>query len=112
MDKVRVLRILEYSGDREWVENQMKNGSVPMVGQRQFSGKIDGIKRIIKSTVIDQFPEVFEAMVEKDEVVDNCLSCKSSDGILERCILGNDKEMDCLSDNYCHYIKRIHNSII
>lgn len=75
MDKVRVLRILEYVGDREWVENQMKNGGVPMVGQRQFSNKFDGtitLKGIIKSTIIDQFPEVIESEVVEKNSCSNC----------------------------------------
>jgi len=28
-DIVRVLRIIEYVGEREWVENTLKKGSIP-----------------------------------------------------------------------------------
>ena len=49
-EKVRVLRILEYVGDREWVEKTLKSSSVPMNGD---SSKHTGTKNIIKSAIID-----------------------------------------------------------
>ena len=52
-DKVRVLRILEYVGDREWVEECLKGSVVPLNGQKQLSKK-----GLIKSAVIDTFPEI------------------------------------------------------
>lgn len=55
-EKVRVLRILEYVGDREWVEECLKKSSVPMNGCKGDFKK----GCIIKSAVIDQFPEIFE----------------------------------------------------
>jgi hypothetical protein len=54
-ERVRVLRILEYVGDREWVEETMRTSSVPMNGD---SSKHTGTKNIIKSAIIDNFPEM------------------------------------------------------
>ncbi|HID0768080.1 TPA: hypothetical protein ACXDAZ_002609 [Clostridium botulinum] len=53
-EKVRVLRIMEYVGDREWVENTLKKGSIPADGSKCFGD------RVIKSCLIDKFPEVFK----------------------------------------------------
>jgi len=39
-DKVRVLRIIEYVGDREWVENTLKQNSIPMDGVKEFHSQI------------------------------------------------------------------------
>lgn len=55
MDKVRVLRVLEYVGDRKWVEETLSRSSVPL----------NGVKRIdnansIKSSVLDYFPETVD----------------------------------------------------
>lgn len=62
-EKVRVLRILEYVGDREWVENTLKNGSVPANGTSEyFSGK----ENIIKSAIIDGFPEILSSNDDSD----------------------------------------------
>ena len=106
MDKVRVLRILEYVGDRQWVENQMNKGGVPMIGQKAFG--VDGLKGIIKSTVIDQFPEVVEKVEEK-VVVNNCSNCDNSwhhysGKIVETiCTLDSSDKLECQSDNYRYY---------
>lgn len=54
-DKVRVLRIIEYVGDREWVEDTLKKGSIPADGAKDF-----GKGKIIKSCLIDKFPEILE----------------------------------------------------
>jgi hypothetical protein len=55
-EKVRVLRIIEYVGDREWVEDTLKKGSIPADGTKCF-GK-EG--NIIKSCLIDKFPEILK----------------------------------------------------
>ena len=52
-DKVRVLRILEYVGDREWIEDTLKRGSVPTDGIKDL-----GNGNMIKSALIDKFPEI------------------------------------------------------
>lgn len=54
-DKVRVLRILEYVGDREWVEEALKRCQVPVDGIKVFGGDN---QNIIKSCTIDKFPEI------------------------------------------------------
>jgi len=62
-EMVRVLRILEYVGDREWVENTLNRGGVPMNGVVKDKFK-DGC--IIKSAIIDKFPEIFK---EENDIV-------------------------------------------
>ena len=61
-DKVRVLRILEYVGEREWVEECLKGSIVPLNGQKQV-----GKKGLIKSAVIDTFPEILDRKDSEDE---------------------------------------------
>lgn len=55
-EQVRVLRILEYVGDRACVERTLRNGNVPANGVKNLPGFV------IKSAVIDQFPEVLEVV--------------------------------------------------
>ena len=62
---VRVLRILEYVGEREWVENTLNRSNVPLNGT---SAHHTGVKNIIKSATIDQFPEVLHK-VESDDLI-------------------------------------------
>ncbi|MCP1159302.1 hypothetical protein [Bacillus infantis] len=61
-EKVRVLRVLEYVGDRKWVEETLSKGGVPANGQVVLRGKDTG--RIIKSSLVGDFPEV----LSKEEV--------------------------------------------
>lgn len=56
-EKVRVLRILEYVGDREWVEDTLRKSSVPLNGD---SSQHTGKENVIKSAVIDGFPEILD----------------------------------------------------
>lgn len=55
MDKVRVLRIIEYVGNRKWVEETLKRGEIPSSGSKSF-----GNECVIKSALIDQFPEIVQ----------------------------------------------------
>ena len=66
-ERVRVLRILEYVGDREWVEDTLKRSSVPLNGT---SFKNTGKNNIIKSAIIDQFPEVLTDAKESEDEYD------------------------------------------
>jgi hypothetical protein len=50
---VRVLRVIEYVGDREWVEDTLKRGAVPANGEKVVSDI-----NSIKSATIGQYPEV------------------------------------------------------
>ena len=59
-EQVRVLRILEYVGDREWVEDTLKRSSVPLNGIK----KVDRSENIIKSALIDNFPEILNKTEE------------------------------------------------
>jgi predicted phage tail protein len=65
MDKVRVLRIIEYVGDRKWVEETLQRGGIPANGSKKF-----GESNIIKSALIDQFPEVIEVNKDSDYLDD------------------------------------------
>jgi hypothetical protein len=53
--KVRVLRILEYVGSREWVEEALRKSHVPLNGD---SSHYTGSNNMIKSAIIDVFPEI------------------------------------------------------
>ena len=59
-DKVRVLRIIEYVGDREWLESTLKNGGIPADGTQEFHSHDHDYKNVIKSALIDKFPEILE----------------------------------------------------
>jgi hypothetical protein len=52
LEIVRVLRVLEYVGKREWIEDTLQRGSVPINGSKFIDSKT-----CIKSALIDQFPE-------------------------------------------------------
>lgn len=54
-DIVRVLRILEYVGPREWVETTMQKNAVPSNGCYQVDKD-----KFIRSAVIGQYPEILE----------------------------------------------------
>lgn len=63
MDKVRVLRILEYIGDRDWVENTLSHSIVPINGEKNdFRGR--NKIGIIRSKVLGDF---METIYEEDE---------------------------------------------
>lgn len=54
-DKVKVMRILIYEGNREWVENTISMSSVPLNGTKEL-----GDDNKIKSAIMEQFPEIIE----------------------------------------------------
>lgn len=56
-DKVRVLRILEYVGDREWVEDALKRCEIPLDGCKDFKKE-----SVVLLTMLDQFPEILEKL--------------------------------------------------
>lgn len=59
MDKVRVLRIIEYVGDREWIEMTLRQSSIPNDGIKDFhSHEHPEWKNTIKSCIVDKFPEI------------------------------------------------------
>lgn len=53
MDKVRVLRILEYEGDREWIEKTLSCRGVK--GSYTIPGK-----GTIKEAIVGEFPTILE----------------------------------------------------
>jgi hypothetical protein len=52
MEKVRILRVLEYIGTREDIEKAYKHSGVPLNGIWEHG------TLTIKSTIVDPFPEV------------------------------------------------------
>ena len=60
-EKIRVLRILEYVGDREWIEDTLRQSSIPNEGAKDFgSHSHPEYKNTIKSCIIDKFPEILD----------------------------------------------------
>ena len=64
MDRVRVLRIIEYVGDRDWVERTLKNGSVSADGTMEYISKGRTVGSV-KSCLVDKFPEILEKEQEQ-----------------------------------------------
>jgi hypothetical protein len=58
-DIVRVLRILEYVGDREWVETTLMRTAVPANGEHRINNVCT-----IRSAIIGQYPEILETKSE------------------------------------------------
>jgi hypothetical protein len=56
-DRVRVLRIIEYIGDREWVEYTLAHGAVPPNGTKDFNNPGGTKMRIIHSKLLGDFAE-------------------------------------------------------
>jgi hypothetical protein len=54
-DIVRVLRILEYVGPREWIETTLLKGAVPANGEHRLADN-----SVIRSAIIGQYPEILE----------------------------------------------------
>ncbi len=51
-EMVRMLRIMEYRGTREWLEKTLTNGAVPANGTRRIDDKT-----YITSSMLGTFPE-------------------------------------------------------
>lgn len=62
----RVIRVLEYVGEKEWLENTLSRSSVPMNGN---SKTFSGTKNYINSKVLSDFPEYVGDIVEEAEKV-------------------------------------------
>ena len=63
MDKVRVLRLIVYEGDRDWVEET--------VAKSVHGTKIIANNKLITVTTIGEFPEIMQAAAELDFKHDN-----------------------------------------
>lgn len=55
-ERVRVLRVIEYVGTREEVEEQLRSSSMPNNGEKNFIGSL-----VVKSAIIGDFPEILES---------------------------------------------------
>lgn len=55
-DRVRVLRVLEYEGPRDWVENTLANNAVK--GEKRFHK--GGELYVIRESIIGETPAVLE----------------------------------------------------
>lgn len=53
-DQVRIIRILEYSGERKWVEDTLARAGVPLNGQRTTD------HGTIRSAMLGSFPELLK----------------------------------------------------
>ncbi len=61
MDKVRVIRVLEYEGTREWVEEMLKTRCVHGYLKMQHGG-------IIREAIVGDFPEIVEEEREVEQL--------------------------------------------
>lgn len=58
MDDVRILRIVEYSGPRDAVEEQIKKS---LHGEREGAmSKVTGIRCLIRATTLGEFPDLMD----------------------------------------------------
>ena len=53
-DRVRVIRILVYEGERSWVEQAVLHAMVPLQGEKYFG------RNVIRSARVGTFPEILE----------------------------------------------------
>jgi len=53
-DIVRIIRILEYVGDREFIEHSLRNTAVPLNGEHRFGSSV------IRSAMLGSFAEILE----------------------------------------------------
>jgi len=65
---------------------------------------IGGAKEMIRD-LFDTIEHLKDKLFEQ-RIVDNCINCTNSNRELERCILENDEELECLSDNFSWHIRR------
>lgn len=63
-DIVRVLRILEYTGEREFVERTLSKGAVPANGEYKFGSNC------IRSAVLGQYPEILQQAQNDDDTAE------------------------------------------
>ena len=64
MDRVRILRVLEYEGDRDWVESSLAARSVK--GVIEVSGAGQHYSRgIIREAIIGETPVILESKEEE-----------------------------------------------
>ena len=59
-DIIRVIRILEYTGPRSWVEKTIAGNIIK--GSQKFGGD-----KIIREAILGDFPEIVEVAGEMDE---------------------------------------------
>lgn len=59
MDKVRVLRIIEYTGPRDKVEDQVARS---LHGEKRFTSGV-----VIKAVTVGGYPEILDALITDDE---------------------------------------------
>ena len=64
MDRVRVIRVLEYEGTREWVEDLLKTRCVHGYLKMEHGG-------VIREAIIGDFPEIVEEEKEKPHLLND-----------------------------------------
>tara|TARA_Y100000310_G_scaffold266292_1_gene277736 strand:+ start:248 stop:547 length:300 start_codon:yes stop_codon:yes gene_type:complete len=64
--RVRVLRIIEYTGTREAIESTLSQG---IKGIKRFTGRQYG-ELVIRSAVLGEYPEILESLPEEKQDAD------------------------------------------
>lgn len=72
-ENIRVLRILEYVGNRKWVEDTLSNSGVPLNGTSPNWSRDVGY---IKSGMIGAFPDVIQDVVHPVSAIKQMLEDK------------------------------------
>ena len=62
MDEIRVLRVIEYTGPRDLVENQIKNS---LHGEKTFKPLNDSREMTVRVATVGEFPEILNREVTK-----------------------------------------------
>lgn len=69
-DKVRVLRIIEYVGPREAIEQQLQRS---LHGQRSFPHRLGEVT--IRAATIGEFPEILERLAARMQCGQTAINC-------------------------------------
>ncbi len=79
-DRIRVLRVLEYEGPREWVENTLANNAVK--GEKRFSK--NGDTYIIRESIVGETPVVLStARIPATYHWSNCSTLRAPSSICD-----------------------------
>lgn len=67
-EQVRVLRLLEYVGDRRWVESQIRRS---IHGEQVFYSNDEHGGGVIRAVSLNEFPEIVAYVIPKEEKTDD-----------------------------------------
>ena len=60
-DIIRIIRILEYVGEREVIERSLRHAAVPLNGEHRFGSSV------IRSAMLGSFAEILEKAQKENE---------------------------------------------